>query len=114
MSIRSAEFLATARATLMAHRSFRDQQLRELNTVAPDTEVDPARREVHLTLRAGAVSALRDIDAALRRIRQGNYGRCATCGDALSVERLNALPMARFCGRCQLAAARRPLPGTRA
>ena len=111
VSIRSAEVLASARATLLAQRSFRVQQLRELNTVAPDSELDAARSEVHRTLRAAAVSALRDIDAALRRIRQGSFGRCATCGDELSVERLNALPVARSCGRCQVAAARRPVTG---
>ena len=101
----AAELLATARATLLAQRRFRAQQLRQLGEYAPEVEPDPARREIHLALRAAARSALRDIDAALRRIRHGNYGRCPTCGGALSVERLRALPMTSLCGRCQRAAA---------
>jgi RNA polymerase-binding transcription factor DksA len=89
----------------MAQRSFRVQQLQELDRVGADAEPDAAQREVRLALHTAAWSALREIDAALRRIRQGNYGRCPTCGDALSVERLRALPMTSRCGRCQRAIA---------
>ena len=113
-TIQSPEFLASARATLMAQRSFRVQQLQELDTAGADAESDAARREVRLALRTAAWSALREIDAALRRIRQGNYGRCPRCGDALSVERLRALPMTRFCGRCQRATAERSVTGASA
>jgi RNA polymerase-binding transcription factor DksA len=101
----SAELLASATASLMAQRRFRAQQLRELGHVAPDADLDPARREIHVALHAGARSALRDIDAALRRIRYGIYGQCPTCGHALSLERLGALPMTSLCGRCQRATA---------
>ena len=101
--IRSPEFLANASAILRAQRSFRVQQLRELDTVALEAGADPARMEIHFSLRAAAQSALRDIDAALRRIRRGSYGRCPTCGDSMSAERLDALPMAPLCGRCHRA-----------
>ena len=101
----TAELLATAEATLKAERRFRGQQLQQLGEYAPEVEPDPARREIHLALQAAARSALRDIDAALRRIRQGSYGRCPRCGDALSAERLGALPMTSLCGRCQRATA---------
>jgi RNA polymerase-binding transcription factor DksA len=89
----------------MAERRFRAQQLQQLSEAAPDAETDPARREIHLALQAAARTALRDIDAALRKIRQGSYGRCPRCGDALSVERLRALPMTSLCGVCQRATA---------
>ncbi len=98
----------------MAQRSFRVQQLQELDTVGADRGSDAARREVRLALQTAAWSALHEIDAALRRIEQGTYGRCPTCGDALSVERLRALPMTRLCGRCQRAAAERPVTGASA
>ena len=51
----------------MAERRFRVQQLQQLSEAAPDAETDPARREIHLALRAAARTALRDIDAALRK-----------------------------------------------
>jgi RNA polymerase-binding transcription factor len=101
----NAELLATATAALLAQRSFRAQQLQQLGEDPPEAEPDAARSEIHMALQAAARSALRDIDAALRRIRRGNYGRCPTCGDALSVERLRAVPMTSHCERCQRAAA---------
>ena len=77
---------------MLPNAAFRVQQLQELDT-AGGRGSDAARREVRRALRTAAWSALREIDAALRRIRQGSYGRCPRCGDALSVERLRALPM---------------------
>ena len=113
-TILGPEFLASARATLMTQRGFRVQQLHELDTAGSDAGSDAARREVRLVLRTAGWSALREIDAALRRIQQGTYGRCPRCGDALSVERLRALPMTRLCGRCQGATAKRPVTGASA
>jgi DnaK suppressor protein len=97
------ELLATATATLAAQRSFRIEQLLELGSSSPDPAVDPGRAQVHVALRDAARSALRDIDAALRRIQQGSYGRCPNCGDTMSTDRLRDLPMAPKCGRCQRA-----------
>jgi len=38
---------------------------------------------------------------ALRLIREGNYGACIDCGDAIGYERLSAYPTAGRCIRCQ-------------
>ena len=40
---------------------------------------------------------LSEIDAALRRIDEGQYGHCESCGRALGRQRLRASPTARFC-----------------
>lgn len=37
---------------------------------------------------------------ALERFTTGTYGRCATCGQAISAERLDALPNAETCVGC--------------
>ena len=47
------------------------------------------------------------IDAALEKIRRGNYGRCDTCGQSIKVDRLQAVPYATECIRCARAAERR-------
>lgn len=47
------------------------------------------------------------IDAALEKIRKGNYGRCDTCGQTIKVDRLQAVPYATECIRCARAAERR-------
>ncbi|MGV1009664.1 MAG: TraR/DksA family transcriptional regulator [Dermatophilaceae bacterium] len=44
---------------------------------------------------------LSEIDAALRRLDDGSYGMCERCGEPIRWERLDLLPMARLCGRCQ-------------
>jgi RNA polymerase-binding transcription factor DksA len=43
---------------------------------------------------------LRDLDAALARVGTGEYGRCASCGNAIAPERLAALPTATQCVTC--------------
>lgn len=49
---------------------------------------------------------LRDIRAAQGRIRDGSYGICIQCEDAISPKRLAALPWAARCINCQEAADR--------
>lgn len=41
------------------------------------------------------------IDEALRKIREGTYGKCEDCGEDISVERLKVLPFAIYCIDCQ-------------
>jgi RNA polymerase-binding transcription factor DksA len=43
---------------------------------------------------------LADIDAALMRIASGNYGVCESCGGPMGLQRLRALPEARYCIGC--------------
>ena len=62
---------------------------------------DPARIEVAETLAAGARQALADIEAALRRMRAGQYGACTRCGGRILVERLYVIPQAALCVACQ-------------
>jgi RNA polymerase-binding protein DksA len=40
---------------------------------------------------------LDEIDAALRRIADGTYGKCAACGKPIALPRLHALPATRLC-----------------
>ena len=41
------------------------------------------------------------IDAALRRVEAGTYGRCVECEDPIAFERLRALPFALRCTSCE-------------
>jgi RNA polymerase-binding transcription factor DksA len=47
---------------------------------------------------------IRRIRAALQRIRDGEYGICARCGEEISAERLDVLPDTPFCRECAAAA----------
>jgi DnaK suppressor protein len=44
------------------------------------------------------------IEEALRKMKDGNYGRCAACGCNIPAARLEALPFAIHCVNCQRAA----------
>jgi DnaK suppressor protein len=44
---------------------------------------------------------LRQIDAALKRIDDGEFGTCLECEGPISPKRLAAVPWATYCLRCQ-------------
>jgi RNA polymerase-binding transcription factor DksA len=44
---------------------------------------------------------LRDINLALEKIKKGNYGICEKCGKEIEIDRLEAIPEARFCKNCK-------------
>lgn len=47
------------------------------------------------------LAELEGIDNALARIAGGSYGDCASCGEAITLRRLQAQPAARLCLACQ-------------
>ena len=46
-------------------------------------------------------SLLREVEEALARVKDGTYGVCQECDEPISPKRLQALPWAKFCVRCQ-------------
>jgi DnaK suppressor protein len=44
---------------------------------------------------------LREISDALQRLAHGHYGVCLECEEPISVKRLEAVPWARYCVKCQ-------------
>jgi DnaK suppressor protein len=49
---------------------------------------------------------LKTLTQAVERIQQGNFGECAECGGDIEPKRLQAIPWARYCVRCQEARSR--------
>jgi hypothetical protein len=43
---------------------------------------------------------LAEVEDALRRIEEGRYGRCEACGGPMGLQRIRAIPEARFCLSC--------------
>jgi DnaK suppressor protein len=58
-------------------------------------------RELMFSLSDGERQLVLQIDAALKRMDDGAYGRCANCGQTIAMPRLDAVPWARFCIDCQ-------------
>jgi len=47
------------------------------------------------------IKLLREISGALARIQEGTFGTCPECEEPISAKRLDALPWARYCVKCQ-------------
>jgi RNA polymerase-binding transcription factor len=43
---------------------------------------------------------LKEVEAALGRLADGKYGTCQSCGGPMGLQRIRALPEARFCVGC--------------
>ena len=46
------------------------------------------------------LAELAQIDEALGRIARGSYGTCVACGGPLGLQRIRAIPEARYCLGC--------------
>ena len=58
-------------------------------------------REKDLALSENIASLLMKVDRALDKLDEGTYGKCDRCGQNISEERLEALPYAALCIKCQ-------------
>jgi DnaK suppressor protein len=45
---------------------------------------------------------LNEINAALRKLKNGTYGKCEQCGIEIENKRLKAVPYSRYCIKCQI------------
>jgi RNA polymerase-binding transcription factor DksA len=108
---------SAAEARLVAERAATAQRVAtmsaELDAVAAaaagsnlDDEHDPEgatvafEREQLAGLRTLAQHQVVELDAALGRLRDGRYGRCERCNQAIGDARLEALPATRLCVTC--------------
>lgn len=68
-----------------------------------DLSVQDLNKEIALRLGERSSKLVADIDQALLRMKEGNYGICARCSQPIDERRLEALPTARFDAACQAA-----------
>ena len=66
-----------------------------------DLSVQDLNKEIALRLGERSSQLVADIDQALLRMKEGNYGICARCGKPIDERRLEALPTARYDAACQ-------------
>jgi DnaK suppressor protein len=84
------------------------QVLRVRDGIAIEKSADPMDEIQYATERELAIRSadresilLRQVTAALRRVREGTFGTCIECESAISPKRLAALPWASLCIKCQ-------------
>jgi DnaK suppressor protein len=77
------------RANCARHADTADQAAAEYERQTLAHKADVARQTI------------RTLSDALKRISAGNYGECAQCGGDIELKRLEAVPWARYCLKCQ-------------
>jgi DnaK suppressor protein len=66
-----------------------------------DMAANAYTKELLFSMSANDRRLLELIDEALIRIEAGGYGECVHCGEPMQEKRLEAVPWARHCLRCQ-------------
>src|SRR5512137_893036 len=66
-----------------------------------DAALDSVQDEISSQLAEVESRELARIEIALERMRSGQYGACEGCGISIPMARLNALPYATLCIKCQ-------------
>ena len=66
-----------------------------------DAAFDSSGEEIASQLAELEAKELAQVERALRRLKQGTYGKCEGCSARIPVARLNALPYSTLCIKCQ-------------
>ncbi|MGC9357287.1 MAG: TraR/DksA family transcriptional regulator [Anaerolineae bacterium] len=66
-----------------------------------DAGSDVFEQARNVGLRQQLQRSLENIQRALGKFEDGTYGICESCGGIIDLPRLEALPAARYCVRCQ-------------
>ena len=85
-----------ARIAEVAHHAVTLATL-SLNSSAGTTSLDRAMTALNMY---GARVAIEEVDEALARMEQSDYGTCLSCSRPIPFERLEVVPQARFCAAC--------------
>jgi RNA polymerase-binding transcription factor DksA len=72
-------------------------------TESDDWAVADALAELDIAGTTHVLRELTEVDAALTRMRVGDYGECCDCGSSIARARLLAYPTALRCVNCQAA-----------
>lgn len=91
------ELLNTLQERLERARAVSADEPTEFMDIVSDSEAD----ELAARIAESDSSKVDEIEDALRRLRQGKYGICESCGDKIARRRLKARPFATFCVHCK-------------
>lgn len=104
-----AQVLAAERTAILGRLGRLELELAgivESGSAGADDEHDPEgatlafERQHAAALLSQARQHLAEIEAAMRRLADGEYGRCVGCGELIDAARLAARPTATTCIRC--------------
>lgn len=77
-----------------------ERDVEELSTIdqhPADHGTETFEQEKALSILETHREELADVELATKKLEDGSYGKCETCGEDIPAERLDARPAARFC-----------------
>lgn len=87
----------------------RELEVARLTESSSDRSPDPGNAEAssmkleyakELSIEQNTLDLLSKVQHALSRVKSGEYGICERCGEAIPIERLDALPYSTLCVTC--------------
>jgi DnaK suppressor protein len=105
------QMLEAKQAELSGGLRNRDEIVIEKTPDALDEVQLAGERELAIRNLDREANLLRHVRDALRRISDGSYGVCLHCEEDIKPKRLDAVPWAKYCIRCQEAADRQEFQG---
>lgn len=106
-----AQVLRAENAAALHHSSGTLRLANQIENV-DDQPVASLENAIDIAALERDVAELREVEAALERVRTAAYGACADCGADIPYPRLNASPAALRCIACQERQERGREPGT--
>ncbi len=98
-----------SRLTALIEEHEQDREEARQSETSADRSPDPGSAEAgsmkfeyekELSIEKNLQDLLHKVEHALRRVDNGTYGICESCGDSIPVARLEVLPYATFCVSC--------------
>ncbi len=82
-------------------KSDKTGDITSVHTHMADMSADMFQQEVELGRLEREGQEIREIDAAIEKIENGEFGICELNGEEISKERLHAIPWTRYCIECE-------------
>lgn len=99
------EELEKHRAQIIKNIDSTDKELEDLGEQELNDEADYASAStdnmIDHAITDQQIKELKEIDAALAKIRDGSYGMCEMCEEEISIQRLEVKPHAKYCIACR-------------
>lgn len=98
--------LVALKREIFEHLAAEDEEFRQIlhdedHKDAGDVATDDIDKKLLETLGVQEQRRLNLIESALYQIESGRYGKCVSCGNKISEERLRAIPYALMCLDCK-------------
>jgi RNA polymerase-binding transcription factor DksA len=101
------KFISEQKQKLERQREYLNKKINKLEKVLDfgdsqdDNAQEVAEASNNLSLERDLKNELKEINKVLKRIDEGSYGKCLSCGGIIEKKRLELVPTAVNCADCQ-------------